>query len=172
MKTFLRENKTGVKTEFITSVEYCKTSSGFNFKFSCHDSKLFSAGNKDNDPIFKGDVVEVFMCTGGDLSEYYELEVAPNGTIFFALIKNDGKDITPTYLEKTFTSEVTITEKGYDCEIFIPFESVNYKEDVPVKFNAFRIETEGGIPDKNLISLNPTLCSTFHKPEKFIEFND
>ena len=124
MRAFLKENILGKDSAFTTEIYYSKSESGFNFKFICHDSKLFSAGNKDNDPIFKGDVVEVFMCTGGDLSEYYELEVAPNGTVFFALIKNDGKNLMTTYLEKTFTSEVTITEKGYNCEIFIPFMKI------------------------------------------------
>ena len=42
---------------------------------------------------------------------------------------------------------------------------------IRANMNAFRIETEGGIPDKNLFALSPTLCNKFHHPEYFVEIS-
>ena len=38
-----------------------------------------------------------------------------------------------------------------------------------IMLNIFRIETEGGIQDKNLLAMNPTLCETYHSPEFFVK---
>ena len=105
---------------------------------------------------------------GLNQNEYFEIEVAPNGSVFFAKILNDN-GLKATFLKKNFKTSVTLTEKGYDVEIVIPYSSLGAGEH-PIYFNAFRIETEGGIPDKNLLALSPTLKTTFHVPEKFILF--
>jgi len=51
----------------------------------------------------------------------------------------------------------------------VPLDKIGYDENKGILFNAFRIETEGGIPEKNLLALNPTLCDTFHNNEYLIE---
>ena len=162
----LKENFSGGETPFKTVLEYSKTQSELIFNFTCFNSKLFSAFSEYNAPIYKGDVCEVFLCVGEDLSEYYEIEVAPNGTVFFAKIKNDGK-LNVTFLPNLLKTSAKVTDVGYNVEIVVPFGAIGVSSH-PIRFNAFRIETEGGIPDKNLLSLSPTLCGNFHKPEKFI----
>ena len=164
----LKDNLTGEKTPYLTIVEYGRVGNSLRFKFTCSDSKLFSAYSEHNEPIYRGDVVEVFICTGKDISEYYELEVAPNGATFFAKVKNKN-GLHLTFLDKTFTSKVEITEKGYDVEIIIPFKSIEVGEE-PIRFNAYRIETEGGHENLHLLALNPTMQPLFHVPEKFIPF--
>ncbi len=170
MIAYLKENMTGERTPFTTTVEYGRYGNNLRFKFCAENSQRFSAYSEDNEPIYTGDVVEVFICTGNDLTEYYELEVAPNGTIFFGKVKNDGK-LHLSFLPKTFTAEVKNTETGYETEIIIPYSTINAGKN-PIRFNAFRIETEGGVPEKNLLALNPTLCDTFHRPDKFIIFDE
>ena len=166
MVEYLKESITGNKTPFTTILDYSRVGNSFRFKFYCKNSKLFSAYSEHNEPIYRGDVCEVFLCTGGKINEYYEIEVAPNGATFFAKIVNED-GLKTSFLEKTFTSEVVITEDGYEVEIILPFESVGVGKH-PVYFNAYRIETEGGIENANLLALNPTLCGRFHVPEKFI----
>ena len=51
------------------------------FEFSAYDSSLNSFSNIDNDELYNGDVVEVFLDLGDEV--YYEFEVAPNGASFF-----------------------------------------------------------------------------------------
>lgn len=168
MIAYLKENVTGGETQFTTLLDYSRVGNNLRFHFSCENSKLFSAYSEDNEPIYCGDVCEVFLSVDGKLNEYFEIEVAPNGTVFFAKILNDN-GLKATFLKKNFKTSVTLTEKGYDVEIVIPYSSLGAGEH-PIYFNAFRIETEGGIPDKNLLALSPTLKTTFHVPEKFILF--
>ena len=96
----LRNNVTGEKTPFKTILEYSRFGNNMQFRFSCEKSKRFSAYSEHNEPIYRGDVCEVFICTGEDLSEYYEIEVAPNGATFFAKIKNKLIKLQPIHQAK------------------------------------------------------------------------
>ena len=166
----LRDNVTGEKSPFKTILEYSRFGNNLFFKFSCERSKLFSAYSEHNEPIYRGDVCEVFICVGDDLSEYYEIEVAPNGATFFAKIKNDNGSIRASFLDKAFTSKVTLTETGYDVEILVPLDAINVNGS-KIRFNAYRIETEGGHENKNLLALSPTKKPFFHCPESFVRFH-
>ncbi|MBQ7374021.1 MAG: carbohydrate-binding family 9-like protein [Clostridia bacterium] len=170
MMVELKDNVTGEKTPFKTILEYSRFGNNMLFKFTCEKSKRFSAYSEHNEPIYRGDVCEVFICTGEDLSEYYEIEVAPNGATFFAKIKNNDGQLVTSFLEKNFTSKVTLTESGYDVEILIPFDAVNAGAH-PIRFNAYRIETEGGYENRHLLALSPTKRPFFHCPESFVRFH-
>ncbi len=164
----LKDAVTGKETPFTTTLSYTWRSRNLIFNFKCANSKCFSAYSEDNDPIYLGDVVELFLCTGKDPNEYYEIEVAPNGTRFFALIKNKGEKLDTTFFAPPFTADVRMTEGGYDVTITIPESSIGYTGKEKIRFNAYRIETEGGTPEKNLLALNPTGKRAFHVPERFV----
>ena len=168
----LRDNKTGEITPFKTTLNCDRYAGGMRFKFDCENSKKFSAYSEDNEPIYRGDVVELFICTGGNRNVYYEIEVAPNGTVFFAAIDYDNGAFSAKMLDKAFEADVTDYKNGYSVEIRIPDEAIGVKENVEVVFNAYRIETEGGTPEKNLLAMNPTMCGCFHRPEYFIPFDE
>ena len=74
-------------------------------------------------------------------------------------------------LDKAFEADVTDYKNGYSVEIRTPDAAIGVKENGEVVFNAYRIETEGGEPDKNLLALSPTLCGTFHMPQFFIDID-
>lgn len=168
----LCDNLTGEETLFPTTVSYTHEGESLCFSFDCRNSKRFSAYLSDNDPLYKGDVAEVFICTGDDTTRYFEIEVAPNGAVFFASVYNDGKSTSLEFLERTFTAEVFPTDRGYRVNLQIPDALLGVTDVKKIRFNAFRIETEGGTPEKNLLALNPTLCGTFHKPEFFIPWDE
>lgn len=167
MKCELKNTYTGEQTPFKTVLEYGRYEGGTYFNFDCENSALFSAYDKDNEAIYRGDVVELFICTSGDRRKYYEIEVAPNGTIFFAKILNEN-GLHTEYLDRAFDSKVVLTDGGYRVEIRIPDKAICLNQNGETVFNAYRIETEGGTPDKNLLALNPTLCGSFHMPQFFI----
>ena len=160
----LSDNFTGEIAEPSTHFSYEKDGNILIFKYKAYDSSLNSYSNKNNDPIYKGDVVELFLDIGED--SYYEFEVAPNGTTFVATIK----DLKPTFIKNDFfKSEVRIDGNNYYVKMIIDlskFDSIKF-----IKFNAFRIETKGVKSEYILQALNPTLCKSFHKREKFIEFD-
>lgn len=174
MKYQLKNTRTGEELpEFLTTVDVIKTKTHLIFDFYCKNSKFFSKDNKYNAPIYLGDVCEAFICTSGNLSDYFEIEVAPNNCQFLCKIHNSGNfniQLTPISEEDNFLkSEVEIWGNDYKLKFSVPLEKIGYDEKIGIKYNAFRIETEGGIENKNLLALSPTMCEGFHVPEKFID---
>lgn len=178
MKYVLKNARTGEDIpEFYTTVDVKKTETHLVFDFFCKNSKFFSKDDKYNAPIYDGDVCEAFICTSGNISDYYEIEVAPNNCQFLAKIHNKGDvdgelnlDLTFVSEEENFLqSEVEIVGDDYKLKISVQLNKIGYDEKIGVKYNAYRIETEGGIVNKNLLALNPTMKPAFHVPEKFID---
>ncbi len=174
IKRELKENKTGSAIpEFNTIVEITMTETHLTFDFFCKNSQLFSAGNKYNDDIFDGDVCEAFISVDGTINNYYEIEIAPNNTVFLNRIKNPGGGAFETYpvdeSENFVESKVEIMGSDYRVTFSLPLDKMGYNKDKGILFNAFRIETEGGHTDLHLMALNPTLCDTFHMSEYFIK---
>ena len=162
--SYLKNNFNGGQTKTKTSFAVKKIGSTIIANFIAHDSSLFSYSIKDNDDLWKGCVVELFLDLG-DRDFYYEFEVAPNGAIFVAkkyidhlkFIKNDF-----------FKSKSVIEGTSYKVEMVIDLSKLNTLKDI--RYNAFRIENDSSKEKSdNLFALNPTLCDTFHIREKFIK---
>ncbi len=159
----LFDNRTGKKAIPETLISYKKEDNKLMFEFIAKDSSLSSYSNKDNDEIYRGDVVETFLDFGDEY--YYEFEVAPNGTTFIAKIVN-GK---PVFIKNDFfKSKVIIDGQNYKVNMVIDLDK--FKQIKHIKFNAFRIETKGIKQDYILQALSPTLKDTFHVRDKFIDF--
>ena len=169
----LKNSRTGEDMpEFKTIVEVTMTDTDLIFEFDCKNSKFFSASSEYNGPFFNGDVCEAFICTDGSRKFYYEIEVAPNNAVFLYKMENLGIGILKeAAVEVNFlTSSVEINGNDYKLTFSVPLEKIGYDKNIGILYNIFRIETEGGIPDKNLLAANPTLGPSFHDPSKFIEF--
>ncbi len=174
MKIQLKNSRTGKEiNEFLTTVEIIKTENELSFEFICKNSKFYSACSEYNGPLFDGDVCEAFLCTSGDSSHYYEIEIAPNNYVFLSKIYNDGNSYKEMHIpeEENFVkSEVEIlNDTDYRVKFSVPLDKIGYDEKVGIIGNIYRIETEGGFTDKNLLAYNPTMCDTFHKPEFFVK---
>ena len=157
----LLDNCSGNFIDPITNVSYEINGNILEFNFEAFDSALNSFSNEDNDAIYNGDVVEVFLDLGDEF--YYEFEVAPNGTTFIAKILN-GNII---FVENTFfESNVRIEGNNYFVKMKIDLSKLG--ESKNIKFNAFRIETKGIKPNYILQALCPTLSNSFHVRDKFI----
>ena len=158
----LLDNRTGKLIEPKTVVSYCRSQNLLVFSFEAYDSSLNSFSNIDNDTIYKGDVVEVFLDLGEE--HYYEFEVAPNGTVFVAKIVN----FTPVFIPRDFfKSHVEIKGNNYFVEMIIDLSVFENTQNI--KFNAFRIETKGIKSDYILQALSPTLSNSFHVRDRFIK---
>lgn len=169
----LKNSRTGEDMpEFKTIVQVTMTDTDLIFEFDCKNSKFFSASDEYNGPLFNGDVCEAFICTDGSRKFYYEIEVAPNNAVFLYKMENLGIGVlNETPIEVNFlTSSVEINGNDYKLTFSVPLEKIGYDKNIGILYNIFRIETEGGIPDKNLLAASPTLGPSFHDPSKFIEF--
>ena len=130
------------------------------FNFIAYDSSLLSFSNKDNDDIWKGNVVEIFLDVG-EKDFYYEFEVAPNGVTFVA---QKYKDKLVFVDNDFFKAKVETKDNSYNVRMEIEIKKIAKNNEL--LFNAFRCE--GDV----LEALSPTLCETFHKKEKFVILSD
>ena len=172
MKFTLLNNKTGKEDlAHLTNVEVKLTDTHLEFYFDCKNSLFYSAGDYFNAELYKGDVCEAFICTDGVGKNYYEVEVAPNNSVFLKYITYRGyKDFSGEDCGNFVESKVEVNGKDYKVFFRVPLDSIGYTSDKGILLNIFRIDTDGGEEqDKYLLSLSPTLCDSFHMPDKFIK---
>lgn len=163
---YLLDNFTGKKANPATTIDIKSKGSSLVFSFIAEESSLFSYSKKNNDDLWKGSVVEVFLDLG-DKDFYYEFEVAPNGAMFVAKKYPDHLEFIKNDFFKSTTS---VEGNTYKVEMEIDLSKLritNY-----IKYNCFRIENERSKEKSdNLEALSPTLCETFHVRDKFINLN-
>lgn len=80
----LKENVTGREDDGCR-FRYVLSGEAISFFFDVEDEDIVSPYRKDNENIFLGDAVEVFLSPDGDLTRYKELEVSPFGCAFTAI---------------------------------------------------------------------------------------
>ena len=154
----LLDNRTGKEGSPLTTLDIYQKDHYLVFVFDAYESSLNSYSKQDNDLLYKGDVVEVFLDSGDDF--YYEFEVAPNGAKFSAKIKDGHAEL----IEPSFFEELSkINGSNYHVEMKFDLSKIK-----PLRYNAFRIETKGVKQDYILEALSPTLSDTFHVKEKFL----
>ena len=159
----LRDNITGLQSSVKTEFSIEQKGKHLICLFKAYDSSLTSHGNKDNDELYRGDVVEVFLDIG-EPNSYLEIEVAPNGKKFVANIIN--KEIH--FIDNNFVkSKVEIQNNDYFVTIDIDLTKLNILK--PIRYNAYRIETKGIKENYLLLAASPTMCDTFHVRDSFID---
>ena len=164
MTCFLSENTSG------ESNEECRFSCEFrkyavHFSFEVKDEDVISPYRSDNEDIWQGDAVEVFLSPDGDLTRYFELEVSPFGVRFFGeIVNSDGK--TPR-LKKLLEARAERTEEGYNVHIELPYGELGAVLPDKMAFNAFRLDKKAD-GRQLLYALSPTFCNSFHRPQYFV----
>ena len=82
MTCLLSENTSGERSEECRfSCEFRKYAAHFSFEVK--DEDIISPYCSDNEDIWQGDAVEVFLSPDGDRTRYFELEVSPFGVRFW-----------------------------------------------------------------------------------------
>ena len=167
MMCLLSENTSG------ESNEECRFSCGFgkyaaHFSFEVKDEDVISPYLTDNEDIWQGDAVEVFLSPDGDLTRYFELEVSPFGVRFFGeVVNSDGK--TPRLKKRPpmFEASAERTEEGYVVQIELPYGELGAVLPEKMAFNAFRLDKKAD-GRQLLYALSPTFCNSFHRPQYFV----
>lgn len=160
----LLDNRSGKEVEPKTLLSVNRINDTLIFEFSAYDSSLNSFSNIDNDELYNGDVVEVFLDLGDEF--YYEFEVAPNGASFVAKIVNG----TPVFINNDFFAPSSfIKDNSYFVTMKIDLSELGNNK--KIRYNAFRIETKRIETNYILEALSSTLSNTFHVRDKFIELN-
>ncbi|HOB64062.1 MAG: hypothetical protein GX095_05755 [Clostridiales bacterium] len=168
----LFENVAGGDCEQHTAVSYYHDGENLVFVFDCVEASPVVFGDKDNDKLYKGDVVEV-MITLGRPERYLEVSVNPARLKYAAIVDNpdrDGSGITVTPIEENpVETEVLPTEAGYAARITIPIawlKEIGWSADCSL-INFYRQDfNDAG--DLRLYALSPTRSASFHKPDAFV----
>ena len=178
MKFELKNCIDASKAIYKTTFELKEDGEKLTFIFDCFNSSLFCCAPGYNNIHSLGDVCEILIGTDSERKIYYEIEINPLGDLMIAKMKNrgvasGGKPI----LDIEFVNESFIeaksekTDTGYRAELTFLKEKIN-TGDGEIYFNAYRIETDGGEPEKHLFALNPTMQGRFHVPGEFVWLND
>lgn len=151
------------------------TSKEIVFTFECpYTQPLKLPYTAYNDPVWRGEAVEVFISPNADMTHYFEFDAAPNGSSYNAQVLNVGD---PTVFVRSIDNcpviyDSKINDDFYTLEMRIPFSLILKKgtspSDVPWLFNAYRISHADSV---RMFALSPTAQNSFHVPSKFSELN-
>lgn len=165
----LKDNVSGGEPYQSTTLRLCEEGGDLVAEFSVSDTRIQSFGENYNDPLWKGDVVEVFLSTD-DKNRYFEAELNPNGVGYAFLVYNkDGLgDIMLTPLDTPpFTATATRTETGWTG--VYRFQKAALKAlGIPQNTtgNFYRQDYQGEA--LYLSALSPTGKANFHIPKSFL----
>ena len=164
---YLRENITGAEAE--ESCFRCRFGEReAEFFFDVRDEDVISPFQEDNEDIWQGDAVEVFLSPDGNPEHYFELEVSPFGVRFWGEVTFASGEKALKKLPPSFEAEASRTKEGYAVQIKLPLAAMQGYDRRAVVLNAFRLDKKAD-GRQELYALNPTECATFHKPEYFIK---
>ena len=174
----LKECVSGGKAVYDTALEIREENGRLHFRFVAKNSKYYCPFSEYNEQHYLGDVCEIFIGSRKDRTEYIEFEVSPDNKQFLAKIKYCGVDeennpvLETEFVENSFVdSVVTKTPDGYIAEISFEKKAI-LTGDGDVFFNAYRIETDGGVEEAHIFALNPTGRPKFHVPTAFLNLSD
>lgn len=157
-----------------TEVEVWKDDKNIYFDFECDTYKkdYVCVGEKYNDPLYNGDVVEVFI-TLGRLDKYLELETNPKGLNYAVLVENaDGfGEITLTQIDTCpYTSVVKKKGKDWTTKMTISLQTLKELgfDSNNAYINLFR---HSYFPDgkHEYYAYNPTTLRNFHIVSYFVK---
>lgn len=162
--------------------------------FVCDDAHVFSTFTEDQKPLFKEEVVEVFLDPKGEGTEYFEFEVSPQGKRFAAEIRNNGevpprfrpiRKLDPTGMTARVAVDGTVNnsadaDRRWTAAITIPFAYLDRPAPKPGEVwrgNLYRIDLNDptGDPDEySCWSPTHSPVPNFHISRYFgkIEFAD
>lgn len=155
-----------------TVVKMCRSEQFVHIRFECEDDHIVATYTNRDDPIYKEDVVEVFVDEKGAGTHYKEYEFSPRNVVFDALIEKEaGKRpiVNISWNDSELQSEVIAVEPNklvYDIRL-----SLRSFERLPVpgtswRINFYRIDQDAQ-GKRHFWAWSPTGIVNYHTPEKF-----
>ncbi|MEO5979474.1 MAG: carbohydrate-binding family 9-like protein [Chryseolinea sp.] len=170
----LDSSNTRYRSEF--KILYSPT--GIYVVFNGNDNKITTMDYKDFDPIFNGDVFEVFFHPDPSVNVYYEYEVNAMGKEFILAISNLSGHDFQSWIPKRTTVKKMVDVKGgaqtvdadiksWSAEIFFPFAALGILPHTPPSkgsewhANFCRLDYDSGKMVK--WSFTPNIKTSFHE---------
>jgi len=167
----LKDVVTGGDTRLATTAKACWTDEALYIRFECEDDYVVATLNRRDDPLYREDVVEVFIDEERTGHHYIELEVSPINVIFDALVDNNlagSIQVNQEWNAEGLSTEVMHKNGSIVYDIIMPFTLFRKppKSGTSWHWNVYRIDTdpEGG---RHYWAWSPTGEVNFHKPLRF-----
>jgi hypothetical protein len=167
-----------------TELKLCWDDTYLYLGFVCIDTDIWGTYRNHDDPVWEEEVAETFLCSGGDITQYFEFNFSPHNVVFDAKIHipEDGDrafmQAEPEWVCQGLQSAVevfgtlddhsTVDEK-WVVEAALPFAEIGRGGRAPVegeewRGNFFRIDRAGA---GEFSCWSPTLAPNFHVPARF-----
>ena len=162
---------TGAPPRLSTAVRFGARSGDLLVRFDARHRGVQATLERDNDPLWTEDVVEVFLAA--DSRRYFEFEVNPLGARFAARVDSpagtrEGMRVE-TFSCPRFSAAVRLGESTWSARLRIPFADLCGGAMPPLfSGNAFRIDRRSG----EFSALSPTGADPpdFHRRSAFARF--
>ena len=181
-----RMNQDGSSIDRFTEARIAYDDKFIYFAFSLEDENIWATYRQRDQHLWTQEVVEVFIHPNPEHPAYIELEVNPLGTMLDIFLLDIRKPLPYTSwnsqhlkwaVQVDGTVDGTPNDRGWTCEIALPFEDVAMAQNVPPlpgdrwRVNLYRVDAR---PDKLGLAWSPTLRPDFHVPSMFgtIEFSE
>jgi hypothetical protein len=172
-------------SSYSTKVKFQYSTTGIYCLYVCEDMKINSTFQDDFAPLFKEDVVELFIWPDQNLPLYLEYEISPLNRELAVLIPNIDGEFSgwrPWHYDghRKTRHQVSILEDehenvtGWVSEVFIPYYLLHPLRNVPPqkgsiwRMNLYRIDYDQKEP--SWWALNP-IENNFHDYQLFATFH-
>jgi hypothetical protein len=145
--------------------------------FLAEDKNISTPFQKDDEPLYTSNVVEIFLNPKGDLRRYFEIEVSPANVLFDASFtgRRQGMDLAwssraahAVHLDGTLNDPRDV-DRGWSAELAVPFaalDGASPKVGDEWRFNLFRLLQGPGQPNEGQAYSAP-LTNDFHAVNRF-----
>jgi hypothetical protein len=166
-------NATGGAPQQATYVRIGRDSHSFRVLFGVEDVYPWATLRERDAPLYKEEVVEVFLDPEGDGMGYYEIEVNPNNAVLDGCMRRIHSGFRKDFRWRCegLRTAVHGFDGGWAAELEIPFLSITDRlpeEGTVWRVNFTRIDRPKGAP-RELSAWSPTGYDQFHMPGKFGE---
>ncbi len=167
----LRLNTTGGTPQQGTEVRVGRDLNCLRVLFVSVDSHPWATFTERDAPLYKEEVVEVFLDTVGDGWGYFELEVNPNNAVLDLCMRRVRSGFRKDFSWRCEGLEtvVRIFEGGWAAELSLPFASLTLgapQAGEKWRVNFTRIDRPEGA-SRELSAWSPTGFEQFHMPDRF-----
>jgi hypothetical protein len=178
-KLFRGNSRAAIPT---TEVRLLQDDANLYVAFKCADQDICSYSAVDDDPLYEGDVVEVFIRPDTSKATYYEFIVAPSGAMYDARNLERGPKIGGEYKYWNSAARRAATvcgtegdaddkDKGYTVEMAIPwtaFDVATRSDNADWRIGLFRCDISRHMDNPLLLmSISKASDFGFHTYEQY-----
>lgn len=154
-----------------TSVRVGWDADDLRILFCVDDSHPWATFTERDAPLYKEEVVEVFLDTEADGLGYFEIEVNPNNAVLDACMRKVRNGFRKEFRWRCegLRTAARLVEGGWCAEMALPFASLSGgtpKKGTRWRVNFTRIDRPEGLP-RELSAWSHTGMDQFHIPERF-----